>query len=380
MHRSLLTLTHAGAQSGLPLGTNSSFLSAAVKGSVAPSTAWGLWPGSRSLDPVDGLLVVGGYDASRVNGNFTTFPIGQWSLTQACPFQVNVTGLSYSGISLLGNGTQNMIACVEPSVQHIELPPTLAQAFGNATNQNTSFYNGMTYPSSAGPNGTLSITLSNNYTTTITNSELFTLERGSDQYGRYSIVNTSVVEAGVADTRTSNPDTVTPTLGGLFLTFNYLLVDYEKGQFQLAPAIPASQSETLQLKTICTPTPTPRPSPNATKPTPSPTPTPTSKPSHKGAIVGGTVGVVAGLALIAGLLFLLLRRRRQQPRTANTNSANSGHTVPTPVSKVMSWELPSPVSVENPPHSHLFSSQAQLTGLTLPRAYSLSKCMKCLQA
>ena len=79
-----------GAQSGLPLGTNSSFLRAAVAGGVAPSQVFGLWPGSRSVNPQDGLLVIGGYDRSRMSSNFTQFPVGQWSLRRACPLQVNI--------------------------------------------------------------------------------------------------------------------------------------------------------------------------------------------------------------------------------------------------------------------------------------------------
>jgi len=58
----LTRVVQIGSQSGLPLGTNSSFLRAAVMGRVAPSTAFGLWTGSRSVAPVDGLLVIGGYD------------------------------------------------------------------------------------------------------------------------------------------------------------------------------------------------------------------------------------------------------------------------------------------------------------------------------
>jgi hypothetical protein len=81
---------HQGAQSGLPLGTNSSFLRAAVAGGVAPSQVFGLWPGSRSVNPQDGLLVIGGYDRSRMSSNFTQFPVGQWSLRRACPLQVNI--------------------------------------------------------------------------------------------------------------------------------------------------------------------------------------------------------------------------------------------------------------------------------------------------
>ncbi|KAJ6490236.1 hypothetical protein C8R47DRAFT_462807 [Mycena vitilis] len=53
---------------------------------------------------------------------------------------------------------------------------------------------------------------------------------------------------------------------------------------------------------------------------PSVTPTPTPKHKHKaGVIVGPVVGVVAGLALLAGLLVLLRRRRPRPTRSAPSN-------------------------------------------------------------
>jgi hypothetical protein len=49
----------------------------------------------------------------------------------------------------------------------------------------------------------------------------------------------------------------------------------------------------------------------------SPTPTPTPKPSHTGAIAGGVVGgVLAILAIIAGIFFLLRSKKRREPVTA----------------------------------------------------------------
>ena len=252
-----------GSQSGLPLGTNSSFLRAAVMGRVAPSTAFGLWTGSRSVAPVDGLLVIGGYDQARVAGPFTSLPVGNWSLSRSCPLQVTVSQITYAGISLFANSSETINACIEPSTQRNVFTPDVASAFGRVTSQNSTAYSGMYYPVNQRPTGNLTITLSNGYNTTITNSELFTPLRGSDQYGRYAIVNNSIIEAGVADNRQSDPSSVLPTLGGLFLTFNYLIVDYEKGQFRLAPAVPSDQqTASSNITTICTPTSSPSSAPS----------------------------------------------------------------------------------------------------------------------
>lgn len=202
-------------------------------------------------------MVVGGYDSSRVNGNFTTFPVADFSDDLPCPLQVNITGLTFSGQSLL-NTSEVITACIEPYTQRSVFPPDVASAFAQVTGQNSTAYpKGMEYASDETPAGDMTITLSNGYNTTITNSELFTLLRGSDEYGRYAITNTSIVEAGVADNRDEDPSTQTPTLGGLFLTFNYLVVDYNQSVFRMAPAVASDVETEMTLKTVCTPTPTP---------------------------------------------------------------------------------------------------------------------------
>ncbi|KAK0927438.1 hypothetical protein LTR29_017642, partial [Friedmanniomyces endolithicus] len=293
-----------GSFSGLPLGTNSSFLTAAVKGGVAPSQVVGLWAGSRSLAPVDGLMVLGGYDASRVDGNFTTFPVADGSESLPCPLQVNVTGLIFARQPLL-NGSEVMIACIEPYVQRFVFTPAIANSFAQITGQNATLYSGMDYDAANTPPGDLTITLSTGYNTTITNSELFTLRRGSDQYGRYAITNASVVEAGISDSRNKDPASQTLTLGGLFLTFNYLVMDYEQMEFRLAAAVASDVDTGTTLQTVCTRTATP-----SAKPSPAPSP---KRPINTAAIAGGVVGGIVGLALIASAIaFFLFRSRRRR--------------------------------------------------------------------
>ena len=305
-----------GTEAGLPLGLNSSFLAAVTEANVAPSKAWGLYAGDRSLSPVDGELTVGGYDPARVAGNFTTFPLGNWSLQQPCPLQVTASSITYdhphgSSDSLL---SENTIACIEPFQDRFTFTPNVASRFANITNYNSSYAN-LTYPTSNSPNGSITITLDNNYTTVIPNSELITLHRGSDQSGHYAITNSSIVDTAIASNANSNPATVQPLLGGIYLTFNYLLVDYESGQFQMAPAVPGTQTSNPQgLKAICTPTPSPS---QSASPGPSASPAP-SKSSHSGAIAGGTIGGVAGLAFIGALIFLSLRQLQRRRRWEST--------------------------------------------------------------
>jgi hypothetical protein len=305
-----------GVQSGLPLGTNSSFLRAAVSGKVAPSQVFGLWGGSRGINPRDGLVVVGGYDRARVEAgsDFTTFPIGQWSLKRACPLQVTIANLTYAGLPLIPNNNDELVVCIEPSTQRFVFPPSVANTFAIYTGQNETMHPGkMRYNVASRPTGDLTVTLSNGYQSTISNEELFAPLRGSDENGRYAIINESIVEASVADTRKHNPSDIDSILGGLFLTFNYLLVDYENSEFKLAPAVTADTDKVPpDLTVVCTPTVSPAPF------------TPTSmavvSSTNIGATVGGVVGGAAGLALLGILAFMIIKRKR---RARDKNSAVS---------------------------------------------------------
>lgn len=313
-----------GTEAGLPLGQNSSFLAAVTEANVAPSKAWGLWVGDRSLSPTDGSLTVGGYDPSRVAGNFTTFPLGNWTLQQPCPLQVTISSIMYNqpnGSSELLT-SDRMVACIEPFYDHLTFTPDVVDKFANVTGYNPS-YGGLTYPTAQAPNGNLTITLENNYTTVVTNSELVTLQRGSDQFGHYVITNSSIVETKIEYTAQSDPTSVQPILGGIYLTFNYLIVDYESGQFQLAPAVQGNQPTTSQaIKSICTPT-----------KAGSHAPSPQNSSSKTGAIVGGTVGGVAGLAIM-GVLAILYRRHRRHRQSQHPIVRES--TI-TPSDRVAQW-------------------------------------------
>ncbi|KAL9048292.1 MAG: hypothetical protein Q9206_006111 [Seirophora lacunosa] len=301
----------AGPTAGLPLGQNSSFLAAVTEARVAPSTVWGLDAGDRSLSPRDGNLVVGGYDTSRIAENLTTFPIGDWTQLP-CPLQVTVTELWYitpgsaRRDSLFDSNTTSMIACVEPFQQRFTFLPSMVKQFARWTRYNDT-YPDLTFPSR--PPGALEIKLDNGYRTVIPNEHLFTPKRGSDRDGHYVVTNSSVLETGIADNtdkQDGDPD-LQPILGGLFLTFNYLVVDYDNSRFQLAPTVRGAEHSTRNITPVCTPAPTANGS------------------SRTAAIAGGTVGSVAGLVAIAGICYFLFRKRRgvrqrQEPQPAEKDS------------------------------------------------------------
>ncbi|KAL9594361.1 MAG: hypothetical protein Q9219_007075 [cf. Caloplaca sp. 3 TL-2023] len=300
----------SGPEAGLPLGQNSSFLAAVTQAKVAPSSVWGLDAGDRSLSPRDGSLMVGGYDNSRVAGQMTTFPIGNWT-QQPCPLQVTVAQVDYFGpdnstrYSLFDSSTSRMVACVEPFQQRSTFLPSMVKRFANLTQYNAT-YVGLTFPTELRPNGSLDIILDNGYRTIIPNDHLFNLKRGSDDNGHYVVTNSSIVETGIANNVDENDADVQPILGGLFLTFNYLVVDYDNNHFQMAPSVQKAQRSKTDVTAVCTP------SPITLVPDSEPTNAPENGSSRAAAIGGGTAGGVIGLAAIAGLCYVWFRKRRRE--------------------------------------------------------------------
>ena len=308
---------------------------------MAPSQAWGLWAGDRSLSPADGALTIGGYEASRVAGNLTTFPLGDWAIQKPCPLQVTINRIIYTrpnGTSDVLNAA-SIVACIDPFQDRFTFPKDVYQKFANITSHNTS-YPALTYPTNGAPDGNLTIILDNNYTTVVPNPELVALDRGSDQFGHYVITNSSIVDADISNTAQTDPNTAQAVLGALYLTFNYLVVDYESDLFQLAPAVPANQPTISQaLKSICTQIPT-----NASVPSVLPAPAPHRDSGRIGAIVGGTVGGVAGIAIMA-LLLLFIRRfllRRKAQRSSVVQNHAPGFSAP--IASPTLTELDSPTS------------------------------------
>ncbi|KAL8996891.1 MAG: hypothetical protein Q9169_003702 [Polycauliona sp. 2 TL-2023] len=311
----LTSRVFAGPEAGLPLGQNSSFLAAVTQAKVAPSSVWGLDSGDRSLSPRDGKLVVGGYDASRIAGNLTTFPLGTWTNQQPCPLQVKVTKVqltipngNFGDLLVLPPGSDGVTGCIEPQQQRFTLLPDMTRLFASYAGYDTS-YPDLTFSTDDRPIGALEITLDNGYVTTIPNDHLFTPQRGSDSNGQYVVTNASVLETGIAyNVDDADADAnVQLILGGLFLTYNYLVVDYDNNQFQMAPILQGDQGSGSKIVAVCKPT-------VSTTDPKSPLQnqaSDTNGTSRTAAIAGGTVGGIVGLAALAAVGYFLARKRKR---------------------------------------------------------------------
>ncbi|KAJ9634794.1 hypothetical protein H2204_006027 [Knufia peltigerae] len=326
-----------GGQGVLPLGTNSDLLKIAVDSGAIPSTVFGIWAGSRSINhPVDGAVVLGGYDTTRISGDLTTF-----KSQEKCEFCVLVTGIEYEdntgNHNLFDNSSQTLQINLQSSERVLNVPQNVWENFQKASNgayNETSGY--LQYPTSNPPTGNVTVTLQNGYKTTIPTEELFYLPRQYDDEGKYSIVNDTYLIPTIMN---STNDGYVMNWGMPFLTMNYIIGDYKRQQFKMAPAIRTDFKASgggYSLQASCDP----KVSVTASA-TSSITATgairgssSTGSASHgggggggnnTGAIVGGVVGGVLGLiAILGGLALLFYRSRRRRNAAAQPAQAGNG--------------------------------------------------------
>jgi Eukaryotic aspartyl protease len=289
--------------SGLGLGSKSSVLSSFVNASVIPSPEIGLYFGSESVNnPVDGELVFGGYNSSRSTGNFSVFSINQdYETSTACPLQVllqdilvtNDTGFSRS---IFSDPAARIAACINPLQYNIVLTDSLFNNWATLTRHDNSYPDQQFELNQSGLLVELTLVFQGGYVTTIPQYELIGLERGYNDLGQWDVVNTSRLMTTVS--RDVNAAFV--VLGGVFLSQNYLRVDYGKGQFSLAPAVvgalSGSSNGTNNIVSTCVPGPVPTPSPTGTH----------SKKLSRGKIAGIAIGSAAFIALLATSIWLCL--------------------------------------------------------------------------
>ncbi|KIW97373.1 uncharacterized protein Z519_02765 [Cladophialophora bantiana CBS 173.52] len=312
-----------GGQGVMPLGSSSDFLRVAVESGAVPSTVFGLWTGSRSIEhPVDGSLVVGGYDTTRINGTLTTF-----TSQKQCEMCVIITSLVYEdetgSTNLFSNSSESLQVNLQPSERSLNVPQNVWENFKTATNgvYNDSY---LTYPSTAVPTGNLVATLQNGYKTTIPAEELFYYPRNYNDDGQYTVIDNTYKIATLFNTTN---DGYVLDWGIPYMTMNYIIADYKRSQFKMAPAIRTdfeSQGGGYALQASCDPitsttaSATSSTAVNSATATGSAASTSHDSSSNKnvGPIVGGVVGGVLGLILIVGglaLLFYRSRRRRSAP-------------------------------------------------------------------
>ncbi|KAK6220078.1 hypothetical protein QIS74_05580 [Colletotrichum tabaci] len=232
-------------KSAVALGPNSSTLESFVRNGLAPAGSFSIDYGSTSERyPRDGQLVVGGYNEARFNDSkVTRFPMWGANAPVPCPLQVVVSDIlltNKDGDHSLFDPGVRVAACIDTVQNSFTLTPSMFSKFqklGNRTESDGQAFAESDFPADREPLlGSLTIKLSNGYTSVIPHYELVNHVRGTDARGRYAVLNNSRISTTVASGLSDLGDNI-PILGGVFLSQNYLHVDYDAGSFWLSPQV-----------------------------------------------------------------------------------------------------------------------------------------------
>lgn len=336
--------------SGIALGPKSSTLERLVTHGLAPSSGFGLDYGSRSeLHPRDGQVVFGGINEARFDASQKTeFPMWGAGASVNCPLQVLVSDVILTNrngnFSLFPDPDSRVSACIDTIQNSFTLTQAMFAKFqklGNHIESDGLKYSSSSFPADREPLlGSLTIKLANGYTSVIPHHELIGHERGTDAQGKYAVTNNTRIQAAVASGQSDLGNNI-PILGGVFLTENYLQVDYEGGKFWLSPSL-ADKDLPDQITTTCV-------AKNSTIPEGSQGSGGSSNMAVKIAVPVAVAGLVLG-ALAAW--FLIRRRKKQQRESQAANSLPSTELSPPPAKAGLSYHRDGPPGFEAHAQTH----------------------------
>ncbi|KAH8881993.1 acid protease [Thozetella sp. PMI_491] len=299
------------------LGKDSVFLNDTISQGRAGSRSWSLDAGSKSLsNPRNGELVIGGYNAARTDGSFSWSNVSDMAGDRPCPLRTTITDMSLTlsngNIVPIKSSAELVDACIEPYdnlfrftagmllnfKQITGFNETLMNVYNNEAANNLSFTElGLPYDSSRVDTWSLSITLANGYKTSLPADELQRPLFGFDNLGNQQAVP-GITNLQILDVPTGQGEV--PTLGRIFLSRSYLSVNYEMNQFGLAMAAVDPQSNSY----VAFPCSTAKAGTASTS---------SGSSFPIGPVVGGAVGGFALVVLIAVIIFLCRRRKKQNP-------------------------------------------------------------------
>ncbi|KAF3919846.1 hypothetical protein ABW20_dc0110622 [Dactylellina cionopaga] len=241
----------------LGLGPKSSFLHSLKSQGFIDRLIFGFDAGSQSpYNPRPGHIVLGGYDQSRIAGNFAEFDINYEDTEfRPCPFRVEIQKVDVlfetdmTTTAFIDMESRNPYACIEPYDNLFRFPSgrlASLDSIGLGAGKVPSDWlpnlqvnePGWRYKAGSPGPFSLNIALRGNdedFQIVIPNEELEHPLRGIDQNGTYA-VNRNYTELNIfQESAVRN----TIVLGKAFLSQVYLLVDYEAGKFYLAASSPS---------------------------------------------------------------------------------------------------------------------------------------------
>ncbi|KAF5538497.1 hypothetical protein FMEXI_9366 [Fusarium mexicanum] len=313
--------------SPLGLGSNSTYLNALRKAGKISSRVWSIFWGRMWIrDPLDGSLILGGYDEKKVTGANYTAPLvygdydgsdGCWTGMKVTLTDIQINYLGGTNVSIFPKGT-TLQCCMDPA-NHLllEAPTPYVKNFESISGLKTN------YSSSGLHWNALQTGLDKQFVADLT----FHLDSGLEirvPNNQYMIPTVDIASNGSRTTDTSKRDILItdiedepPILGRYFLTAAYLMVNHDAGTFTLWQANATRERSLVRVFDEETG----KKCENTTgviQPSASETSRPdrgsgSNSGSPSGAVIGGAVvGAIAGAVLIGiGITYLVIKRKRK---------------------------------------------------------------------
>ena len=303
--------------SRLAIGPSSNLADWLVDSGLAPSRLVSFYAGSRSqLHGEDGEIMFGGYDRSRLAGEWTDYPINA-GLRDAsdCPLQILIRDIKVNqgngSSSLLADSRSSIPACVDPLQNNFWLTPSIFDRYMRLAGWNGSVADRVqtpTFSPSAAPllcNVTVSIAIV--MSVYVPNYEMVSQVRGPNDVGTYAVTDPSRLQLAVSTNNTAR----VPTLGGVFMSQLYMKIDYERGIFSLAPAVVGPRKQPRDVVTVCNANATSNVAPD----------TAPGSDNALGRIVGPAVAAsIVGAGLIVLAIWCYRRNRKSKRRPFESES------------------------------------------------------------
>lgn len=311
------TILHA-----MGMGSNSTVLNRLVETGQTASRVWSIfWGRMWNDDPMDGSVVLGGYDSMKVIGQNYTHALDYSNITGCWTgMKITITGIDL--VDRTGSTTSilppsmTVDVCIVPQRQLLmEAPVAIRDLFENVTHTKTigpSFglhWSAALYDASeAYTEGDMTISFSSGLQVTVPNDQFMvpfvTIARNGSR-----VFNDSQKEF------LFNPTVAhvqPPTLGRYFLTSAYLMVNQDAATFTLWQANPSTATQLVPVLNEKRDT---QACDGSNSTTTNPSGTAGSSPSKKlssGVVAAIAIVTVVAVALIALWIFYVVRTRRKR--------------------------------------------------------------------
>ncbi|KAK4987320.1 hypothetical protein LTR66_007623 [Elasticomyces elasticus] len=278
-----------------------------------PSLSYGYTAGAvYRNDKVLASLTLGGYDASRFQPSSVTYAFGADDSRSLTVGVQNILGLNTlnNAVRLLPDGGNYFL--IDSTVPEIWLPKSacdaFASAFGLTYDNKTDRYlvNDTVHDRLLSLNPTITFSLGTSSTPNSGPTQNIVLPYAAfDLQASYPIYQNATKYFPI---RRAANDTQY-TIGRTFLQEAYIIADYERQNFTVAQAVFSRPMPASDIRAIHPPS-----ANSSTNGTNSASSIPVHQGLNPGAIAGIAVGTVAAVLLIAGIVFLLVFRKRKQHR------------------------------------------------------------------